>query len=203
VSHVAKLKSVSQPTSLRERKKQQSRRSIHDAAVRLFLERGFEQVTVADVAAAADIAVTTLFRYFPEGKDALVFAWEESRSDALAKAIYERSNGTDVLQAIEDFIRSRGPFGPHPEEQLQRLIATTPALRDRARRKWTDCEERLAEVLSDELNRPADANLRALARYILEAPDVAAQDARPAGAIAAIFERLRTGWQLPHGRPER
>ncbi|MBH0245959.1 TetR/AcrR family transcriptional regulator, partial [Streptomyces cavourensis] len=55
--------------SLRERKKQLTYRAISDAAIAMFLERGFDKVSVAEVAAAADISKPTLFRYFPAKED--------------------------------------------------------------------------------------------------------------------------------------
>ncbi|MDQ3767496.1 MAG: TetR/AcrR family transcriptional regulator, partial [Actinomycetota bacterium] len=61
----------------RERKKAETRRALSGAAVRLFLERDFDEVTVAEVAEEADTAVTTLFNHFPDGKDALLFDRDE------------------------------------------------------------------------------------------------------------------------------
>ena len=56
----------------RERKKAATRQALADAALRLFLEHGYDQVTVRDIAEAADVSTTTLFKHFP-GKEALVF----------------------------------------------------------------------------------------------------------------------------------
>ncbi|WUN46715.1 TetR/AcrR family transcriptional regulator [Streptomyces sp. NBC_00306] len=56
-------------TGLRERKKQQAYRAISDGAIALFLEKGFEAVSVAEIAAAADVSKPTLFRYFPAKED--------------------------------------------------------------------------------------------------------------------------------------
>ncbi len=182
--------------SLRQRKKNRTRLALHDAAVRLFLERGYDNVTVADVAAEAETAVTTLFKYFPDGKVALAFAGDEDRAGALADAVRARPAGTDPLQAVEHFVQARGPFGPRPgiPAELARFIFTTPALRAYARQRWTNCESSLAEVLATESGRRVDAEQRALARFILETPDLAAQESNPGAAVSAIFRHLRAGW---------
>ena len=187
--------------SLRERKKVRTRRAIHEAAVRLFLERGFDQVTVADVAAEAETAVTTLFKYFPDGKVALAFPYDEDRPTALRDAIRSRPTGTDALTAVEKFIRARGPFGPDRtiSDAVLQLIVTTPALRAYARQKWTDCEDTLAEVLAAERGCEVNPEVRALARFMLETPEIAGQEPDPGAAVGTIFGHLRAGWS-EHGR---
>ena len=181
---------------LRERKKERTRQSLHEAALRLFLERGFGRVTVAEIAEEAETAVTTLFKYFPGGKVALVFSQEEDRAAALADAV--RNRPADPLTAIEEFIGTRLPFDPHMDaaSPLLRLIFETPELRAYARQKWTDCEDALMAVLLEQCGYPDDAPLRALARLILHSPDIVAQHSTPRAALATIFANLRRGWQL-------
>lgn len=185
-------------TGLRERKKERTRRVLQDTAVRLFLERGFDQVTVAEIADEADTAVTTLFTYFPGGKVALVFDRDEDRAGTLTQAIRGRDAGTDVLAAIERFIAERLPFDPHDAtvSPLLALILSTPALRAHARQRWTDCEDALVPTLAEQLGHPEDASLRALARLVLECPDIAARETSPRAALTTIFANLRRGWQL-------
>lgn len=183
----------------RERKKAETRRALSGAAVRLFLERGFDEVTVAEVAEEADTAVTTLFNHFPDGKNALLFDENEDREAGLVAAVRNRPAGSAVLTAVEGFIGSRGPFktGASAEfRQRARLIRDTPALRAYARRRWTDCEDALTAVLAEETGREADAALRALARFVLEIPDLAGREPDAREALAEVFARLRLGWPL-------
>ena len=57
---------------LRERKKRRTRQALRQAAVRLFLERGFEATTIADITAAADVAPRTFFSYYPTKEDVVL-----------------------------------------------------------------------------------------------------------------------------------
>src|ERR671931_1247413 len=88
---------------LRERKKLQTRQLIADTARRLFLERGFDSVTVADVAREADVSIGTVFNYFPTKED-LVYGRFETFEQQLLAAIRERPSGETVIAAFEDFI---------------------------------------------------------------------------------------------------
>ncbi|MGN6428756.1 MAG: TetR/AcrR family transcriptional regulator [Leifsonia sp.] len=183
-------------TGLRERKRAQTRLALHEAALRLFLERGFEDVTVAEIADEANVALTTLFTYYPEGKVALVFPQEEDRQDALIRAVRERPAGTDPLAAVQRFMASRLPFeaGDEHTERLLDLIFGTPPLRAYVRKNWTDCEDALTAVLAEEWSDRGRIDLRALARFVLESPDIAAREESPGEALAVIFANLRRGW---------
>jgi AcrR family transcriptional regulator len=183
---------------LRERKREQTRQALHAAATRLFLERGFDRVTVAEIADEANVALTTLFTYFPGGKVALVFDRDEDREAELGRAIAQREPTMDVLAAVEDFMVSRLPFAPADGTQgaVLDLIFSTPQLRAHVRQKWTDCEDLVATALSDEEGLPP-SGARALARFALESPDIAAREAAPAAALQIIFANLRRGWMPP------
>src|SRR5690554_4399417 len=74
------------PESLRERKKRETRQHISDVATGLFLERGFDEVRVADVAAAAGVSEKTVYNYF-ETKEALLLDREEKMRAALEQAL--------------------------------------------------------------------------------------------------------------------
>ncbi|MBL1095652.1 TetR/AcrR family transcriptional regulator [Streptomyces coffeae] len=84
---------------LRERKKRQTRQYISDVATGLFLERGFEAVTIAEIAEAADVSVNTVYNYFPAKED-LFFDREEEMVDRLPRWIAERAVGESAAVAV-------------------------------------------------------------------------------------------------------
>ena len=182
----------------RERKKAATRRALSDAARRLFLERGFDKVTVAEIAEAADTAVSTLFAHFPGGKEALILGDGSEREQALAAAVRDRPQGTPVLAALKEFLATRGPFEADPDaetREVTHLVITTPALRAYARAMWTDNEESLAGAIAAETGRAADdLSLRLLARYVLEIPDLAGTAPNAPAALDVAFEHLTRGW---------
>lgn len=87
----------------RERKKARTRQAIADAALELFLERGFDQVTVKDVAEAADVSMSGLFKHFPT-KESLVFDQEDDIRAYIASAVRDRPEGTSALQALRAWL---------------------------------------------------------------------------------------------------
>jgi AcrR family transcriptional regulator len=84
---------------LRETKKLRTRQEIADQAMRLFAKRGFDHVTVAEVAAAADVSQKTVFNYFPTKED-LFFDEVPAREAALVDAIRRREPGESILSAL-------------------------------------------------------------------------------------------------------
>src|SRR4051812_49680259 len=128
---------------LRERKKQRTRQLIADTARRLFAERGFEQVTVTEIAREADVSPATVFNYFPTKED-LFYSRLEAFEEELLSAIREREPGVSVLAAFEGFLtQQRGILamsgegnGEKATEQMRtvtRVITESPALLARER----------------------------------------------------------------------
>ncbi|MEU1725695.1 TetR/AcrR family transcriptional regulator [Actinomadura sp. ATCC 39365] len=185
-------------TGRRERKKAQTRKALAEAAVRLFAEHGYDGVTVARVADEADVSIATLFAHVPDGKDALIFDDGDERHVWLAAAVRERPAGQSVLAALRRCLAERGPFaGDLPPEQRRKrdLIVGTPALREYSRRLWIAAEGPLAEAIAAETGRdPADMTVRALARYVLEIPELAGAEPDPRAALDAVFDLLESGW---------
>src|SRR5688500_833282 len=91
---------------LRERKKRQTRRRIADMAMGLFMARGFDQVTVAEVARAADVSVNTVFNYFGTKED-LFLDRQEEVEDLQSRVVRERGKGESVVAAFRrDFMEA-------------------------------------------------------------------------------------------------
>ncbi|HEY5333880.1 MAG TPA: TetR/AcrR family transcriptional regulator [Solirubrobacterales bacterium] len=90
-------------TGLRERKKARTRQSIADAAALLFAERGYDHVSVRDVARAADVAEQTVYNYFPT-KERLVADRDQQVQDQLCELIRSRPPDTTPAAAIRDYV---------------------------------------------------------------------------------------------------
>src|SRR6266496_5443895 len=102
---VVDLNAEPRQPGLRERKKQRTRELIAETARRLFTERGFDGVTIAQIAGAAEVSQQTVFNYFPTKED-LVFWRLEAFEAELLTAIRERAPGEPVLTAFGRFVRA-------------------------------------------------------------------------------------------------
>jgi AcrR family transcriptional regulator len=151
---------MSTELGLRERKKQQTRRAIRDAAMRLFLERGFDEVSVAEVARAADVSEQTVFNYFPRKED-LVYERMDTFEHELLAAVRERPAGESPVRAFVRFILDRSDSAASGEgrrrvAELTGLVSASPSLMARERQivaKYTDA---LAALLADETGASPD-----------------------------------------------
>jgi AcrR family transcriptional regulator len=154
---------------LRERKKQQTRQLIADSAAALFGERGYEHVSVSDVARAAEVSDQTVYNYFP-AKERLVLDRDDELRDRLTYLIRSRPPGTSAAAAIReealDFaegIRSV-PAGQIPGG-LGHLAAISPAVRRLCLEMTDRHADAIAAVLADTANcpSPAAAKVQAIA----------------------------------------
>ncbi|MEU7831493.1 MULTISPECIES: helix-turn-helix domain-containing protein [unclassified Nonomuraea] len=191
---------MSEGVGRRERRKAQTRKALADAALRLFLERGYDQVGVKDVAEAADVAVSTLFAYFPS-KEALVFDLDDDLEAEVVAAVRDRDPGQSIPYALREHILRRAievAAFPHTAA-LTRMVESTPALRDYARHMWLRHEAALARALADETGAPQDdITCAAFARFVLEAAHVIHGHPAPEQAATAIFNLLEHGWTTAH-----
>ena len=107
---------------LRERKKRETREAIARAAWKLFVRRGFDAVTVADIARAANVSEKTVFNYFPTKED-LVYWRMESFEDELLETIRTRAPGESVVEAFGRFVSEpRGLVGARDPEARERHV---------------------------------------------------------------------------------
>ncbi|GAA2370380.1 PT domain-containing protein [Streptomyces cuspidosporus] len=137
---------------LRELKKQQTRQAISDTATRLFLERGFEAVTIAEIAAAAQVAKMTVTNYFPRKED-LALDYHEPFTAALAHTVAGRREGESALAALRReylaAVERHDPAIGFTGSEFARMIADSPALTARLRELHDQREDALADVLAD------------------------------------------------------
>jgi AcrR family transcriptional regulator len=134
---------------LRERKKRMTRKAIFDAAQRMFAERGFEDVTVAEIADGANISVKTLFTYV-RSKEELLFSDEPTVLDAVVAAVRGRRLGqTPLVAAAQALIRAVDDTNPASGlDGFQRMISASPAARARLRAMWEETEDALTQALT-------------------------------------------------------
>jgi AcrR family transcriptional regulator len=147
---------------LRERKKLKTRQLIAETARRLFAERGFEHVTVTEIAREAEVSPATVFNYFPTKED-LFYSRLEAFEDELLTAIRERGPGESVIDAFSGFLLGQGGVltmdAPEADEQLRtitRIVTESPALLDRERQVFDRYAQTLAALLAEETGADAD-----------------------------------------------
>ncbi|WP_441249528.1 TetR/AcrR family transcriptional regulator [Kitasatospora sp. McL0602] len=191
---------MTEPTGRRERKKAQTRAALADAALGLFLDRGYDQVGVKEVADAADVSVTTLFKHFPS-KEALVFDQDDDLEAALVAAVHDRPPGRSIPQALREHILLKqtqlGVRDTDPRfAAFTRLVQDTPALREYAHRMWTRHETALAHAVAREVGAPDDdITCAALARFALEARLLVQRHPEdPRRSAEQTFALLEHGW---------
>jgi AcrR family transcriptional regulator len=182
---------------LRERKKQRTRRALIEAAGRLFQEQGYEETTVAEIAAAVEISTRTFFSYFPSKEDVL-FADTDERIGIAVTVIAERAPAdrpADVLvRAVERVIASEALAEGLDSELMSvrlRLFAGSPALAAAALRRLLRAQATLAGALR-----------RAYPEELAETAAAAMVGALVGALFAAALASLRRGDELARLRAE-
>src|SRR5215218_750625 len=197
----------------RERKKEQTRRAIADAAMRLFAERGFAATTIADIAAAADIAPRTFFAYFPSKED-VVFSDFDTYTSSLQQRLDEREPSETTFDALRswigDIIDNEDAAEEERDSTRKQLMCENEGLEAHERHLMARFEAiiaaSVAEDLGDEpdglgprlvaaaaiaalksLEGPEDANAGAAAHAVVDEAFAFLQ-----GGIAALQERRAT-----------
>jgi AcrR family transcriptional regulator len=158
---------------LRERKKQATRKALREAALRLALERGPDNVRVDDIAEAAGVSPRTYNNYFSSREQAIVAAVTAERESRVAATVAARPASVRLADAIIDAIVEQytNP-GEHSRDALL-LITTRPALRDAFVDTATAIEYPLADAIADRLGDTDRYTARVLAASVAAAVHVA------------------------------
>ncbi|MBY3070123.1 TetR family transcriptional regulator [Rhizobium laguerreae] len=190
---MAETKRTETTEGRRERKRRQTRERIEQAAMTLFLQRGFEATTIEDITEAADVSKRSFFDYFPS-KEEVVFAWQDAFADRLMAAIAARPADESSVTVVEAAITASVIAAvDEPGLALGELIHRTPALKARDQLKYAKLEQKLAEALllrkgGDPLERP---RMRVLAAIVIGALRVGAElwQQRPPSVSPQDFAR--------------
>lgn len=158
---------ISVMTSMRERKKAATRQRIADVATVMFMERGFDNVTINEIADAADVSKVTVFNYFPRKED-IFFDRQPQAQEMLTSAIRDRGRGETPLRALRrlllDLVEQRHALAGLRDRHTHfwRTVLDSPALRARARENLEQLERDLAGVIAETSDDPAPALTAAL-----------------------------------------
>ncbi|GAB7040118.1 MULTISPECIES: TetR/AcrR family transcriptional regulator [Catenuloplanes] len=204
---------------LRERKKQRTRDAISTAAIALFLERGYDRVSVAEVAAAAEVSKPTLFKYFASKEDLALHRAADHAGEP-ARVVRARPAGVAPLAALRAHFRAgldaRDPvtgLNDHPQVlAYHRLVFETPALAARVAAHAAGDEESLAAALAG-ADTPGSAEFVAAGQIVAARRILAREnwrhlatgesaDARHPGAVEAAedaFAMLANGLSGRYG----
>jgi AcrR family transcriptional regulator len=208
---------------LRERKKARTRRAISEAAIALFLERGYDEVSVAEIAETAEVSKRTLFAYFPT-KDDLVLHRFADHEDESARVVRERFADEAPLDALQRHLRAaldqRDPIsGLCDVPQVvafYRLVLGTPALRAALLRYQSRGVDALASALLETTGgvpqpgltaRLAACQILAVLRELAHTNQCRISEGQSADELAPLaseeaehaFALLRTGLAAAYG----
>jgi AcrR family transcriptional regulator len=156
------------PVSLRERKKLATRRQLRRAALELVAERGLANVTVEDIAEAADVSPRTFFNYFPS-KEAVLFGGEPDRAAALRDRVARLAPGVPAVEVLrtvmaqdaEAMAAELRSLGGDPADWLRRMkvARTDPQVRAAQAAHMATIERAIGEGLATRLGADADTDL--------------------------------------------
>jgi AcrR family transcriptional regulator len=183
---------------LRDRKKQKTRETIIEVALELFVERGYEETTIAEIADAAEVSPRTIFAYFPSKED-ILFCDTPEIQERLARVLRDRPEGATALDALRDFIAGSLSTASNEEHNValrRRIIcAGNEPLRRSQRARLAPFEQLMAETIAEDLHAgPDDIRPRMIAAALATAfsaihdndPDTSPELVSPQQVMAVI-----------------
>jgi AcrR family transcriptional regulator len=173
------------PPGLRERKKQATREALREAALRLAVERGPDQVRVEDIAEAAGVSPRTYNNYFASREQAIVAAVTADREARIAAAVAARPAGVRLADAVTEAVVEQYTNTGEREHEALLLITTQTALRDAFLDTTAGIEPPLTAVIAERLGDAGAHTARVLA-----------------ASVAAAVRIALEGWLQPTGNTE-
>ena len=155
--------SAGEQRSLRERKKERTRREFQQIALELFEERGFEDVTVDDIAERAEISRSTFFRYFPTKEDVLIGQTDEHLAE-LRDEFVRRPADEPVLRSLRHAVGALAESYERGRRELtaiRRIAEAHPSVLARGLEHQATWEEAFAELLAERMAGGTSTDLRA------------------------------------------
>jgi len=193
---------------LREQKKRETRRLLAEVATRLFAEHGFDEVKVADIAAAANVSEKTVFNYFPTKEDLVLDGRAEVEAE-LVRALRERAPDEPVLATVRRHTlavaerMSSLPAGRRAA--FRKVVQTAPSVHARMRQMSLETETQLAQILLEQTGAAAGDPLPRIVASVIGVltrlafgvagwPDGKRRThAETIADIAAVFDRFEGG----------
>lgn len=185
---------------LREKKKAKTRKMISDLATHLFIKKGYDAVTVAEIAEKAEVAVTTLFNYFPT-KESLVFDEDAELKRMLLEAVAGRAKTVTILEALQSHFLSlialeNKLMVRKGREDFQKLVKSTPELSRAYRELWNQHERAVVKlILSEKKQRLSTIEVEAMVHQAVDAYVRASETSNPKANLTLLFKGLREGWE--------
>lgn len=189
------------PSGLRERKKQRTRQALIEAALGLYRERGYEGVTVAEIARRAEVAPRTFFGYF-ESKEDVFLGPGDDRLERVIGAIRGRERGVPILAAVRQELQRHDEERREPGSAARPGVAELlrqPAVQNRLRERWNRWEDALESAIAAEVGAAAgDPEPRVVAALVTAAIRIAVESAgarpgRRQEVASRVFDLIACG----------
>jgi len=184
---------------LREEKKRITRKAISDLATRLFVQKGYDAVTTAEIAHLSNVSVPTLFKYFPT-KETLVFDEDLERESLLVDTVMGRKKNQSIADALLEMglQELENIHVTHKKEAkaFLKMVSETPALMLFEQSMWLRHEKALASALKKEAKgQLSQTQSEAIARFVLDAFHRSIGAPQPKATLKALFTILKNGWK--------
>jgi len=177
---------------LRERKKQKTKVAIQRAALRLFKRQGYEETTVEQIAAAADISESTFFNYFPSKEDVVIY---DEYDPQIFAALATGKHDEPLAKSIEKLIGTLGGLFEADHDAIYeraKLSLEVPELRAHAWEELEKARDQMGSIIATRTGRPAsDLRVRVVSMALVGAAFEAAMEWVRSGGKGNMIDLLK------------